>query len=56
MKIMTIYSRKPIFNRDSDWCAYDDETYDDCGQIGWGRTEAEAIADLEEQLEEACAG
>jgi len=35
------------------WCAYDDNTYDGSpGQhIGKGATEAEAIADLQEQID-----
>jgi hypothetical protein len=36
------------------WTALDDETYSGPGDpIGSGATEAEAIADLEEQLDEA---
>jgi hypothetical protein len=41
------------------WYAYDEDTYDgaeDAGRrartVGWGKTEAEAIADLKEQLDE----
>jgi len=35
------------------WCAYDDSTYggEETDAIGWGETEAEAVADLMEQLE-----
>jgi hypothetical protein len=36
------------------WCAYDDSTYDGPGYpLGKGATEAEAVADLMEQLAEA---
>jgi hypothetical protein len=39
---------------DSRWCAYDDSTYDGPGcPLGKGATEAEAIMDLEEQLDAA---
>lgn len=39
---------------DSRWCAYDDNSYDGPGcPLGKGATEAEAIADLEQQLDEA---
>jgi hypothetical protein len=40
------------------WSAIDEDTYDGAhdsrtrNQIGWGRTEAEAIADLMQQLED----
>jgi hypothetical protein len=58
MKIRTDYDPKPIPIRSFDWCAIDEDTYDgapDSGnrhQIGYGRTEAEAIADLTAILEE----
>jgi len=52
MNIRTHYDPPPIPMRDSDWSAYDDDTYDGPGSlIGWGATEAEAIADLQEQLD-----
>jgi hypothetical protein len=42
--------------RDWDWIAYDDDTYDGAedghSPVGNGATEAEAIADLLEQLED----
>jgi hypothetical protein len=39
---------------DSRWCAYDDSTYDGPGcPLGKGATEDEAIADLEQQLDDA---
>jgi hypothetical protein len=58
MKIRTTHVYPPIPVRSFDWSAVDDDTYDaDCDQdgffstspIGWGATEAEAIADLKEQ-------
>ena len=53
VKIITHYDCKPIPNRIFDWCATDDN-YDgtegsNC-PIGYGATEKEAIAELEEQL------
>lgn len=59
MKIRTEFVYPPIPVRDFDWSAIDDDTYDGAedsgtrGQIGYGRTEAEAIADLKAILEEA---
>jgi len=51
MKISTDYWAKPTPERRFDWCAVDDETYDGEGcPIGWGASEAEAIADLKEQV------
>lgn len=58
MKIVTTYDPKPIPDRRFDWSAIDDSTYDgaeDSGtrnQIGYGKTEAEAVADLMEILEQ----
>lgn len=58
MKIRTNFDYPPIPVRDFDWSAIDEDTYDgaeDSGtrnQIGRGRTEAEAIADLMAILEE----
>lgn len=52
MNIVTRHVYPPIPIRSFDWCAVDDDTYDgapDSGnrdQIGYGSTEAEAIADL----------
>jgi hypothetical protein len=56
-RIRTNYDPKPIPDRRFDFCATLD-SYDgapDAGfqPIGWGRTEAEAIADLGDQLEDA---
>ena len=56
MKIETSFEYPPIPIRDFDWSAIDAETYDIEGKsciVGRGRTEAEAIADLIEKLEEA---
>jgi hypothetical protein len=53
MEIRTHYEFPPIPDRRFDWSAIDRDTYDGEGcPIGWGRTEAEAIADLLEQIEE----
>lgn len=53
MNIKTHYEYPPIPDRNFDWCAYDDDTYDGEGsKIGWGATEEAAIADLMEQMEE----
>lgn len=53
MKIRTEFVYPPIPIRDFDWCAVDDDTYDGEGcPIGYGRTEADAIADLMAQIEE----
>ena len=61
MKIKTNYDPKPIPDRSTDWSACDVEVYDcDCDElgyfslapIGYGATEAQAIADLKEQLED----
>lgn len=52
MKLRTTYDPKPIPTSAYDWSAVDDETYDgapDSGnrnQVGYGKTEAEAVADL----------
>lgn len=56
MNIRTEHVYPPIPDRRWDWSAVDDDTYDwveDSAPqpIGWGRTEAEAITDLLEQLE-----
>lgn len=41
--IITVHVFPPIPIRTSDWCAYRDP---EVTPYGWGRTEAEAIADL----------
>lgn len=57
MKIRTTYAPPPIPLRQFDWSAVDDDTYDgaeDSGtrnQVGYGRTEQEAIDDLMSILE-----
>jgi len=50
--IRTSYSPKPIGIRNFDWEAVDYETLDCDSLVGHGSTEAEAIADLVEQMEE----
>lgn len=53
MKVRTEFWMKPIPPREFDWSAVDDDTYDGEGcPIGYGATEAAAIADLMEQIEE----
>lgn len=61
MKISTEYYMKPIPLREWDWSAIDSDTYDvDCDQdgffsnspVGYGATEAEAIQDLQDQIED----
>ena len=56
-KIVTNYWAKPIPDRQFDWSAWrDGDEPNDNGQmrIGYGRTEAEAIADLRIVACEAC--
>lgn len=56
MKIVTDHWRKPIPTNKFDWCAVDSDTFDGAPDthppcpIGYGSTEAEAIADLLEQI------
>ena len=57
MTLRTEHVFPPIPLRTFDWCAYDEDTYDgapDGGPqiVGWGRTEAEAVAHFREQWEE----
>ena len=53
MKIKTEFVYPPIPIRKFDWSAIDDDTYDGPGSpVGTGATEAEAIADLMEQIDE----
>ena len=58
MKIQTTYDPKPIPLRQFDWYAIDSSTYDGAPdsttrhQIGFGRTEAEAVQNLLEILNE----
>lgn len=51
--VRTDYILPPIPDRQFDWSAVDDETYDGEGcAIGYGRTEQAAIDDLLDQLTE----
>ncbi len=50
--IVTSYWAKPIPMRQFDWSAWFEGTEDEGMPLGYGRTEAEAIADLKEQVEE----
>ena len=61
MSIVTHYAPPPMPVRSFDWSAYDASTYDaDCDQdgyfsnspVGYGATEAEALADLQSQVED----
>lgn len=58
MNVVTDYWRKPIPTNAFDWSAIDADTYDGAPDthprcpIGYGATEAEARADLAEQLAE----
>jgi len=51
MKIITNYWCKPIPTADFDWSAVTD-SYEGGDPIGYGPTEAEAVADLQAQLDE----
>jgi len=52
MRIVTRYDPPPIPDRNFDWSAIDEDTYDGAedsanrGQIGYGSTDARAIVDL----------
>jgi hypothetical protein len=51
--IRTTHEFPPIPIRSMDWSAVDDDSYDGEGSpIGRGATEAEAVADLIEQIED----
>jgi hypothetical protein len=50
-RIVTTHVNPPIPIRTSDWCACVEGTEED-GPYGWGRTEEEAIADLQEKLDD----
>jgi hypothetical protein len=50
-KIVTSYWAKPIPERKFDWSAVT-EDYEPGAPVGYGRTEAEAIADLRDQLDD----
>lgn len=47
--MITSFVYPPIPIRQFDWCAYLDGTEEE-GPYGWGKTEAEAILDLEDLL------
>lgn len=51
MKIITSFDFPPIPIRNFDWSAVTDN-YDEGAPVGHGRTEAEAIADLQWQLDQ----
>jgi hypothetical protein len=44
--IHVIYDKKPVATRDLDWRAFDDETYDGVGPIGYAATMLGAVAAL----------
>jgi len=51
MKVVCHYDPPPIPIRRFDWTAIDADTYDGPGSpIGHGRTEADARADLEQEI------
>jgi len=50
--IRTDYDPPPIPYRGRDWCAWIDGQ-EEYGPFGWGRTEAEAVARLEEEMDAA---
>jgi hypothetical protein len=54
-KIITSHVHPPIPTDKFDWCAYYDDVGADASPYGWGRTEAEAIADLKENFIEDAA-
>jgi hypothetical protein len=59
LKILTEYWPKPGPERQWDWCAVTDEydgATDSHHPVGYGRTEEEAVADLQEQLNERASG
>jgi len=48
--MITSFVYPPIPYRGMDWCAYLDDDVENASRYGWGRTEAEAILELEEIL------
>lgn len=52
MKIKTEHHPSPIATTNLDWCAFDEGSYTLGGPQGWGRSEAEAIQNLMEQIAE----
>lgn len=51
VNVKTSHDFPPIPVREFDWSAIDADNYDEGSPIGRGSTEAEAIADLKQQLE-----
>jgi hypothetical protein len=52
VNIRVSYAPPPIPDRNFDWVAIDDDTYDGEGcPIGYGRTKEAAVADLVEQID-----
>lgn len=49
--IRTSYIYPPIPSRNFDWCAWIDG-HEESGQVGYGPTEAAAVMNLKEQLDE----
>lgn len=49
MNIKTVHVYPPIPVRSFDWCAFDNDG-DESGPYGWGKTEAEAVENLKEQI------
>lgn len=60
VNLVTVHVHPPIPRRNFDWCAYDtdyeppDRDGIGGGVVGWGATEAAAIADYREIIGEAC--
>jgi hypothetical protein len=53
MKIRTEFVYPPVPFRDCDWSAVDYDNYEPGCPIGRGRTEQEAIEDLQQQIEDS---
>lgn len=53
MKIAVFYDPPPIPSRNCDYRAYDVDNYEPGMPIGYGATEEEALADLQDRLAEA---
>lgn len=52
-RIVTIYAPPPVPWRSFDWSAHDDRLGEDTSPIGYGATEAEALADFHSKTEDA---
>jgi hypothetical protein len=48
--MITKFDPPPIPFRNCDWCAYLEDDVENSNRYGWGKTEAEAILNLEEIL------